>query len=1035
MQTQLMSKCVRICVFVFLAKAVVAADPPVRPALTFQQTFGGHSVDTGTAIATDASGNVYVTGITTSPDFPIKNGFQRQIGIPVRSTADQGKTWQNPAIPAPVNAVASSAKAPSVLFAGTSQGMYKSIDTGKTWSALSLDANLQVYAVVADPATPSIVYAGTSGGTYKTTDAGATWRPVDPNKNILILVANPNRPGTLFSGIGVDGSTDGPTLYRSTDAGATWSLLSHSPGLVFALACDATNPDVLYAAAGYNPRSIYKTSDAGNSWTKLADLPVVNSTFALAASADTIYAATDNGVAISRDGGATWNATSVTRLADNVAVDPNNPKVAYANAGGIFLTTDSGATWSEVFPVRSNVQTISIVSSPSIVFVGSAPGAIPFVTKWSADGKQMVYSTYLGGSYYDTPTGIAVDRDGNAYVTGYAYSTDFPVTAGAIQSKNSALTSTAFFAKIAPDGSKLLYSTYLGGSTGDGAFAIAVDNSGDAYLTGFAGSDDFLTAGASQPRLDQGCPLPPTPPGTTEKGPQFGDAFVVRIDASAGALRYATYLGGSCADKGLGIAVDSTGNAYVVGATDSTDFPIIRGALNPTYGGGANMGFLIKLTPQGARAYSTFIGGHGNDVANAVSLDDKGNIFITGSTFGFDQVLFGNSGLLASAAFPNVLFSLPSPGFFAATGGAAYALGIDGVSMSPKFVQYLGAQNGSGKAISADSSGKIWVAGSTLATSSPSLTPFPLLHPFQAETGTGFVSELSSDGSTLLFSSLIDSATGLALDSSGNAFVAGTSNQSAFNKFFNSSPLLVRIDSAVPSPVTIEEPQRLPRQVKGVFQPPFPGIAAGEIVVVNGTGLGPQQQVDAQFTAGGAFATSLGGTSVTFDGVPAPLLSVQAQKVVCIAPFKRANTAIANTTVQVTSNGAASNAVRLPVVNTAVEILAVVNADGALNSQSHPAAPGSIMTVYAAGLGRTSPASTDGRINGSGTLLAAPIFVRVEATDTKVLYAGPAPGQVAGISQINFVVPNKPGTFTLYVTPDQGPIPFDYSAASISIAK
>ena len=249
-------------------------------------------------------------------------------------------------------------------------------------------------------------------------------------------------------------------INRSTDSGTTWVQLQNAPGGVIALACDALNPDVLYAD---DTISIYKTSDDGDTWTKLVDLALPNSTLALAASPSTVYAATNNGVMISRDAGNTWTATSITAAADNVAVDPNHPSVAYANAGGIFMTADSGTTWTEVLPVRMNVQTISVVSTLSIVFVGASPGQGAFVTKWSADGKQMLYSTFLAGSYYDFPTGIAVDAQGNAYVTGYTYSTDFPVTSGAIQTQNSSQIS-AFVAKISPDGSKLLYSTYLSGS-------------------------------------------------------------------------------------------------------------------------------------------------------------------------------------------------------------------------------------------------------------------------------------------------------------------------------------------------------------------------------------------------------------------------------------------------------------------------------------------------------------------------------------------------------------------------------------------
>ena len=111
----------------------------------------------------------------------------------------------------------------------------------------------------------------------------------------------------------------------------------------------------------------------------------------------------------SRDGGATWAATTLTAAADNVAVDATNPQIVYASAGGILVSSDSGATWRTSLPVRQSVQTIATVpGNPALVFVGAIPGQNIFVTKWSGDGKQTIYSTYLGGSYYDYATGIAV---------------------------------------------------------------------------------------------------------------------------------------------------------------------------------------------------------------------------------------------------------------------------------------------------------------------------------------------------------------------------------------------------------------------------------------------------------------------------------------------------------------------------------------------------------------------------------------------------------------------------------------------------
>jgi uncharacterized protein (TIGR03437 family) len=305
------------------------------------------------------------------------------------------------------------------------------------------------------------------------------------------------------------------------------------------------------------------------------------------------------------------------------------------------------------------------------------------------------------------------------------------------------------------------------------------------------------------------------------------------------------------------------------------------------------------------------------------------------------------------------------------------------------------------------------------------------VHPFQAWTSPGFVSELSADGTTLLFSSNADPTGSLALDASGNAFLTGTAPS-------NSSPPalpveLLRINSAVPGAVTVEVPQEVT-----VDSAPHinQGLAPGKVVALTGTGLGPAQAVGPQVTAG-QVATTLAGTTVTFDGVPAPLLSVAAGQILCVVPFAVGSVNPA-TTVQVTTGGAVSNAILLPARSIMIEALAVVNQDGTVNSASHPAPAGSVVTLYASGFGQTMPPSVDGRVNGTGTLRTVVGDILIEFVQSgvpyagtpagpmmgmlpvnpyaEILYAGSAPGQVAGIVQINFRVPQlDPGFYAAAV--------------------
>ena len=186
------------------------------------------------------------------------------------------------------------------------------------------------------------------------------------------------------------------------------------------------------------------------------------------------------------------------------------------------------------------------------------------MTKLNASGSALVYSTYLGGSNTDGGYGIAVDGAGNAYITGYTYSTDFP-TAGAFQTSHASDGGgdDVFVTKLNASGTAFIYSTYLGGNGYDGGRGIAVDGAGNAYVTGYTRSTNFpATTGAFQNSSGGG-----------------EDTFVTKLNASGSALLYSTYLGGSRTDYGYGIAVDGAGNAYITGATNSTDYPTSAGAL------------------------------------------------------------------------------------------------------------------------------------------------------------------------------------------------------------------------------------------------------------------------------------------------------------------------------------------------------------------------------------------------------------------------------------------------------------------------
>jgi hypothetical protein len=374
-----------------------------------------------------------------------------------------------------------------------------------------------------------------------------------------------------------------------------------------------------------------------------------------------------------------------------------------------------------------------------------------FVTKLNATGSALVYSTYLGGAGRNPGLAIAVDASGNAYVTGFTNGS-FPVTQGAFQTTFGAGGFNAFVSKLSATGSALLYSTYLGGSVYDEGCGIAVDASGNAYVTGVASSPDF-----------------PTTPGalqTSYGGMQ--DAFVTKLNAAGSALVYSTYLGGSDYDWGRGIAADASGNAYVIGSTQSSNFPTTAGAFQTILSGEGNA-FVSKLSPTGtALIYSTYLGGGGDfGSGGGIAVDVSGNAYLTGAT--------------DSSSFPT------TPGAFQTTSGGwkdAFVTELNATGSALVYSTYLGGSSSDyGNGITVDPWGDAYIIGITYSSDFPT-TPGAVQTTFGG-VFDAFVSKLNADGSALLYSTYLggnnhDWGFGTALDASGNAYVTGCTDSSDF---------------------------------------------------------------------------------------------------------------------------------------------------------------------------------------------------------------------------------------------------------------
>jgi hypothetical protein len=397
--------------------------------------------------------------------------------------------------------------------------------------------------------------------------------------------------------------------------------------------------------------------------------------------------------------------------------------IAVDAAGNAYV---AGITTSTDFPKHQPWQAQCAVD-------GAGECQDGFVAKLNADGTALRYSTYLGGTDFDNPGGIAVDQAGEVVVAGSTASTDFPRhqplpgTPGGIN---------AFVTKFTAGGQSLVFSTVVGGSGGDSGLDVAVNGAGQIFLTGVTSSTNFPTRNAMQPK----CAVDPQ--GTCV------DAFVTTLTADGQSLVYSTYLGGSDIDVARGLALDGAGRVVLVGATASPNFPL-HAAMQAVKRGQFDA-FVTKLTPTGSTlVYSTYLGGSGVDEANAVIVDRVGNTYLVGET--------------SSANFPIVNAVQPTPGGGDCTDGGEQVtcpdgfvtkVAVDGATLS--YATYLGGKARvefgelgiaeAARDIAVDRLGNAYVVGTTTALD------FPTRHAFQppcavADDGTcqdGFVTKIGS---------------------------------------------------------------------------------------------------------------------------------------------------------------------------------------------------------------------------------------------------------------------------------------------------
>jgi uncharacterized protein (TIGR03437 family) len=717
-------------------------------------------------------------------------------------------------------------------------------------------------------------------------------------------------------------------------------------------------------------------------------------------------------------------------------------------AGNVYVT---GWTQSTDFPLQSPIQPVN-----------TANGTTGFVAKLNPAGSQLIYATYIGGSVLGDssatrPGAIAVDGSGNAYVTGYTTSLKFPVTAGAYQTvcgaffnngSNCPGAQSAFLTKLSPTGS-LVYSTYFGHNS-EAAVAIAVDSRGQAYIAGNSGDQ-------CDPGLTANC-FPTTPtavlPGTafnhTLNPNNFnqGSAFVSVFDAAGANLLYSTLFGGNGSPAGnqhptfgSGVAVDSSGNFYLVGTTASNQLPVTPGAFQTKYYGNpqpgfgtSTRGFVAKFGPVSSGAsliYTTYLGGFDTtvvsyqDVISGIAADAAGNAYISGNaSYDFPATGGANNTTPCPSAG-----SCSNRGFLAKLNPAGSAL---------VWATFVGTGTSNPTLSSAstispprlDAGGNIYVGG--IAGDN---TEYPLVNPLQPANGFGgaYVTMYDPTGSTMYFSTVIYDPksnggvfnSGVDVDSQGNIYVAGYTSQvnlPATAGVFRTA-ITGNFDGFIAkiSPPVIPPTPAITLVANAFGDAPL--IAPNMWVEIKGSNLSPAGDTriwqDKDF-ANSQLPQQLDGVSVMVNGKAAYVYYISPTQVNILTP---PDAMAGPVQVQLKNNGVASNVFTAQTAAQALSFFDFVSSAGLdyvygrhtsdssligptslYPGLTTPVKPGETIYIAGTGFGQTNMQVVSGAETQSGTLPQPWPVVTIGGINAPVTFAGLVG---VGTYQFNFQVPSN----------------------------
>lgn len=640
--------------------ATVEKLSPDGSTVVYSRSLGGNTA--AKAIAVDVNENVIIAGNSTGTSFPSLHPLPIQPSVKsLYVTNDGGATWRalnNGLIATNINSLAVDPKNPSTLFAATSNGLYKSTDSGAHWSQLLPDAAV-ASSVVIDPRNSSnvnVTYTNASGTFLaRSADSGQTWAKISDNfppqlGAIDAVAIDPSDSSKLWAIIITPNRSS--TVIQSVDSGDHWQVVYAFPPddrltltlVGMKLLIDPKNSSRLYACCIYTPYAVgtggvYRSDDGGNTWVQGQIGPLggplgILSPWLDPQSSSVLYGDWYYGLQRSIDAGMTWNYVSLpSGIADHgyepgsFALDATGTLYLLNDFGFMLKSADAGESWTTTkgpwAPLASivaidpiNSSTIYVASGASSQ-LGGTPPQHAFAAKLDASGA-IRWATLVGGSGQDSANSVAVDVAGNAYLTGQTNSDDFPAVNAfqTVRGKNTFATASAFVTKISADGSKLLYSSFLGGNGIDSGNGIAVDAMGNAYIAGGTSFGVFSVV----------APLTPQP-----VNPKAA-SFLAKVNPTGDKLLYSTLLSGTTSptsDEAVAVAVDPRGRAIVVGATADPTIPLVN-PIQPTIDGQSN--FVTTLSASGnAIDFSTYLGneqfGRITDLASA----PNGSLWIAGA--------------------------------------------------------------------------------------------------------------------------------------------------------------------------------------------------------------------------------------------------------------------------------------------------------------------------------------------------------------------------------------------------------------------